>query len=151
MSFKVKTPIIFFNASVILAGIYSPKGGSAKILKYVKLGKIKGLISEIVFNEVIRNSSKIRKSKKDIEGYLKATLLKIVPPPSDFQVRKFEEVVTDIGDAHLIASAKSYSADFLVSLDKKHILILKNKIRKPKIVTPGELIEVNIEKINEDK
>src|SRR3989344_373752 len=115
MSFKVKTPIIFFNASVILAGIYSPKGGSAKILKYAKLGKIKGLISEIVFNEVIRNSSKIR---------------------------KYEEVVTDIGDTHLIASAKSYSADFLVSLDKKHILILKNKIRKPKIVTPGELIEV---------
>lgn len=45
------------------------------------------------------------------------------------------------GDSHVLASALELDVDYLVSLDKKHILALKGKIKKFAIVSPKELIE----------
>lgn len=47
----------------------------------------------------------------------------------------------DQGDSHVLASALELDVDYLVSLDKKHILALKNKIKKFAIASPKELIE----------
>ena len=57
-------------------------------------------------------------------------------------VKKYKSIVTDFDDAHLIASAQELKVDYLVSLDKKHILALKRKFKVAKIVNPGELIEI---------
>ncbi|MBI5123209.1 hypothetical protein HZA75_05110, partial [Candidatus Roizmanbacteria bacterium] len=46
MEKNLKTPIVFFNASVIIAGFISPTGGSAKLLQWTKENKITGVISE---------------------------------------------------------------------------------------------------------
>ena len=40
---KKRINSVFFNASVILTGLKSPKGGSGKILSWVNKGKIKGV------------------------------------------------------------------------------------------------------------
>lgn len=121
---------VLFNASVIIAGHYSPNGGSGKLLGWVKSEKIEGIISETILDEVKRHIEKCPDIFKTVS-----------PAPNLISVKKYQKIVTDPGDAHLFTTAQETKADFLVSLDKKHVLILKDKIKKPKIVSPGELIE----------
>ncbi len=139
---KIKSPKVLFNASVILAGLHSPKGGSGALLAWAKKGKIQAFTSEIVIDETIRNLTKIKVSKKLFNKKLKGMFKDISPPPDKKSVDRFRKVVVDIGDAHLFASAKESRVEYLVSLDKKHVLSLKKKFRKPKIIDPGELIEI---------
>jgi predicted nucleic acid-binding protein len=47
----------------------------------------------------------------------------------------------DHGDAHVLASCQEHKAEFLVTLDQKHLLILQDKIKAFKIVSPKHLIE----------
>lgn len=131
---------MLFNASVVLAGLKFPSGGSAKLLSLCEQGKIIGIISEIIAAEVLRNCRKIG---FDQEVTLrKLQILKILPPPSEVIVEIFDEKVVDPGDAHVLASAKEHKVAFLVSLDKHHILILRSRIKDFQIVSPAELIEI---------
>lgn len=135
-------PIVLFNASVILAGLKSPSGGSAKLLRWNKERKINGLASEIIVDEALRNASRIKFSEEEVYSAINKTFRSICPPPQASLVSKFKAIVIDYGDAHVLASAKEENVDFLVTLDKKHLLVLKNKIKIFKIVSPGELIEM---------
>lgn len=132
-------PTVVFNASVILAGINSPTGASGNLLKFVKAKKIRGVISELIENEVLRHAGKIGKSPNDISLILKS-IMTVVPAPKKTTVTAYESIVTDFGNAHVLATAKETKADYLVSLDKKHILILNNHIRDYHILSSGELI-----------
>jgi len=132
---------VIFNASVVLAGLRSPKGGSGKVLSWAKERKIQEVISEIILDEVIRHVSKIEREEKWVLKYLGSIFRKIFPPPQKENVEAYKNIVKDLGDAHVLASAKEAKANFLVTLDKKHLLVLKNKIDDFEIVTPGQLIE----------
>jgi len=133
---------VFFNASVILAGLRMLGGGSGKILSWAKQRKISGIISEIILDEVSRNSPKINRSRNWILSQSRIIFAKISSPPGLNNVNHYKNIVIDYGDAHVLASAKEKKADFLVTLDKKHLLVLKNKIKDFNIVTPGELIKL---------
>lgn len=135
------TTIVFFNASVILAGLGSPKGGSALLLKWSRQHKISAFISETVLDEITRQSVKVKvgptvAAKRALES------CQIIPAPAADKVSSWEKMVIDAGDAHVLASAKESKADYLVTLDKKNILVLRRKIRAFKIISPKELIEV---------
>lgn len=134
--------MVLFNASVVLAGLRAPKGGSGKILFWAKKRKINGLISEIILDEVFRNLTKINRSQKRSWYKLRAVFTKVCLPPLINNVNYFQSIVVDHGDAHVLASAKEIKADFLVTLDKKHLLYLSKKVKEFKIVTPGQLIEL---------
>ena len=135
-----KIPLVFFNASVILAALHSPKGGSAKLIRWCQENKIKGIINEIIVDEALRNIHKIGKNKKDLAKLI-ASFEKIIKSPEEREINHFKKVVIDEGDAHVITSSVQTRADFLATLDKKHLLVLQNKIKKPKIVSPKQLIE----------
>lgn len=137
---ETQVPTVLFNASVILAGLKSPSGGSGKLFAYLKQDKIKGVISEPILDEVLRNTDKIGQSKQNIQKIL-PKLFKIYPPPQQEMVERFKEIVIHAGDAHVLASSYGNKAKFLVSLDQKHILAVKDKITDFKIVTPGQLIK----------
>lgn len=141
MKRKRTSPIVFFNASVILAGIHSPMGGSAKLLRLVKQKQITGVISEIIFDELLRHADKIKKSKSKLSSIVLEIFPNILPAPSNTSVFKYKYVVLDSGDTHVLASTKDSNAEYLVTLDKKHLLILQNKIKWVKIVSPKELLE----------
>lgn len=128
---RYSKPVVFFDASVIIAGLLNPLGGSGKIIRWVKEKKIIGLISVIIVEEVKRHIV-----KTDIESYFI-----VANPPSKRNVRKYNNIVIDQGDSHVLASALELGVDYLVSLDRKHILVLKDKIKKFLIVSPKELIE----------
>lgn len=138
---KRKTPLVFFNASVILAGSASPSGGSAKLLKWSRQRKIKGVISEIVLDEAIRHAAKIKLTKSEVRRRILATFAFISPAPKQATVERCQSLVIDAGDAHILASCRELKADFLVTLDKKHLLILQPEIKTFRIVSPKQLIQ----------
>lgn len=57
--------IVFFDASVIIAALLSPTGGSAMLFKYIKLGIIVGITSQTAIEEIIQEDkpTKINRSK----------------------------------------------------------------------------------------
>lgn len=134
-------PKVLFNASVVLSGIYSPNGGSSKVLSYIKDEKIDGYITEIIEDEILKHSEKINTSKTDLQKQCHNLFTIIFPAPKTDTVNKYNSIVLDEGDRHVLASAEELKVDILVTLDKKHLLVLKNKIKNLKIFTPGELIE----------
>ncbi len=134
-------PVVFFNASVILAGLHSPSGGSGKLLSWVKKGKISGLISEIILDEVCRRAPKIKQTPQKAKTEVTKIFSKIAEAPEQSIISLFDKIVIDRGDSHVLASCSENEADYLVTLDKKHLLILRKKIRDFHIVSPKELIE----------
>ena len=141
MAKKLPAPKVFFNASVILAGLHSPTGGSAKLLNWVKNGHITGIISEIIADEVIRRSYKVNIKSDPIQKQIQALFI-LEPTPPQKLLDKYSPLVTDQNDAHVFASAQVTHSKFLVSLDKKHILNLKPEIKDFQIVSPGQLIQI---------
>lgn len=139
---QVKQPIVLFNASVILSGLYSPSGGSAKLLNLAKTKKIKGVISEIILDEAVKHVDKIKLEEEELVKFCLETFIEVYPPPKEVNVENFKKIVTDDGDAHVLASYEEIKADYLVTLDKKHLLILQGKIKDKNIVSPKELIEM---------
>ena len=131
---------VFFNASVIIAGLRSPTGRSAKLLRWVGKKRIKGIVSEIVLDEVVRHADKIGKSQEVTENTIVSAGFKITSAPPKAHVHKWSGKVVDPGDAHVLASATQSKSEYLVTLDKKHLLILRGNIKGLQIVTPGELI-----------
>lgn len=141
MKKRVKAPTVLFNASVILAGLKSPTGGSAKLLEFSKNKVIKGIISEVILDEILRNASRIGLEKQKVSQWLETAFASIKNAPKKKTVDIFKKKVVYDGDAHVLASSYEAKTDFLVSLDKKHILSLKNKIKTTKILSPAELIQ----------
>lgn len=137
---KANPPVVLFNASVILAGIKSPAGGSGKLFSWSKDKKINGLISEIILDEAMRNGPRIGVEPMFVARKIKNCGIGIHAAPDSSVVDKFKKIVIDLGDAHVLASAEEQKADFLVTLDKKHLLILQKSVKQFKIVSPGELI-----------
>jgi predicted nucleic acid-binding protein len=130
---------VFFNASVILAGLASHTGGSGKVLSWVRDGKIQGIISEIIVDEVMRHHSKLGIPASRVREAIDT--FSTTRAPSDKTVRGFETIVIDVGDAHVLASSRENHVEFLVTLDQKHLLVLQKHIREFSIVSPKELIE----------
>lgn len=135
---KVK---VLFNASVILSGINSPKGGSAEVLNFVEKGLIEGIISEVILDEVLRHSDKFDLSKNEILCCISNIFKRVLVAPTENYVKKCARKVVDKGDAHVLATCLQNNIPYLVTLDKKHLLVLKGKIRDLVILTPGELIK----------
>ena len=133
---------VLFNASVVLSGFRSPKGGSGELLRLVKEGKIKGEISEIILDEVLGHSGKLGLSTLVVARETIKLFKKILPAPNNANVEAVKKLVKDEGDAHILASCKEIKVKTLVTLDRKHLLVLKGKIKGLQILTPGELIEL---------
>lgn len=134
-------PTVFFNASVILAGLASPSGGSAKLLKLSKQKQIRGVISEVILDETVRHAEKIGLEKATAQRLILSLFNKIEPPPKQGSVKASAMLVVDEGDAHVLASCRETKAKFLVTLDKKHLLVLQNKVKGVKIISPKQLLE----------
>lgn len=136
-----KPPIVFFNASVILAALGSPSGGSAKLLRWVKQGEIAGVISEIIVDELTRKSTKVGVTPEIATKKLAPFHPRVLQAPDAGIVKKFEQLVRDAGDAHVLASAGQAKADYLVTLGRKHLLVSAGKMKAFRIVSPKQLIE----------
>ena len=135
---------VFFDASVIIAALLSPNGGSSQLLKYVQLSKIAGITSQTVIEEILEEDKfkRIKKSKREIEQFILDIRLIVRKPITIDEIAAYQDQV-DIEDAHLVAGANLTRCRYLVTLDKKHLLRpdIQEKFLPLKIVSPGQLLE----------
>lgn len=134
---------VFFDASVIIAALLSPSGGSSELLKYIRLGKIVGITTQTVIEEILEEDKfqRIKKSQKEIEHFIVNSRLIVRKPITIADIEPYQGLV-DIEDAHLIAGANLTRCRFLVTLDKKHLLRpdIQKKFLPLKIISPGQLL-----------
>lgn len=133
---------VFFDASVLIAAILSPTGGSSLLISQVKSGKITGLTSQTAIDEVLEHTSKINKTKSDIENFISLSDLVVRERVTVEEIEPLKNQI-DIDDAHLVAGAQLTQCSHLVTLDKKHLLRkdIQEKFLPLKIVSPKEILE----------
>lgn len=131
---------VFFDSSVLIAAFLSPSGGSAKTLSHIRQKKIAGLISLGVMEEILDKVKKFGKTEEEIAKFVDQKGLVIGRRVKKAEVEKYLNKISDPDDAHILASAEILKCDFLVSLDRKHILAVKKNFSPLRILLPGELI-----------
>ena len=135
---------VYFDASIIIAALLSPTGGSSLLFQYIQLGKIIGVTSQTAIDEVLAEDKpkKIKKSKEEIEQFIAQSGLVVRENITIQEIAPYKDFV-DVDDAHLIAGAKLTKCSHLVTLDKKHLLRsdIQQRFLPLKIVSPKELLE----------
>lgn len=133
---------IFLDASVIIAAMLSPTGGSAKVIKLGKLGSWAQVASQTVIDEVYEHTQKINKTKDEINQFIKNNDILIRKRVTKLEAEDLAGLI-DPTDAHLIAGAKLTDCDYLMTLDKKHLLKMdiKNRFKPLKMVNPEEFLQ----------
>ena len=132
---------VYFDASVIIAALLSPTGGSALLLEYAKRGKISVITSQTAIDEILDKTDKLNKSIRQINYFIAESGLIIRESITQKEIEPYKNQV-DIKDAHLIAGANLTRSTYLVTLDKKHLLRedIQNKFLPLRIVSPKELL-----------
>lgn len=135
---------VYFDASVIIAALLSPTGGSRKLFGYVKLGRIVGITSQTAIEEVLAENrpKKLKKSKEEIEQFIAQSGLVVRESITAEEIKPYQNLVDDT-DAHLIAGANLTNCAYLTTLDKKHLLRvdIQRRFLPLKITAPKELLE----------
>jgi len=139
---KQKRSLVFLDASVIIAAILSPRGGSSRVLSESKMRGFHLITSLYAYEE---SFTALQQKYPHFLGRLRSSSLSfelIENPPEDFY-KQFSAVI-DSKDLVIIASAVAAKTNVLLTLDKKHFL-LNRKLRKQvaplAIMTPGDFIQ----------
>jgi predicted nucleic acid-binding protein len=129
------TSKIFLDASVIIAAFGSSGGGSALIIN--AQGKSYRCITSLdVIAETLEKAPKLSTTEKNIIKYIRENNIYIVNSPSEGEKNKFDSIINDEKDRHVLASAEKSMVKILLSYDRKHIVVPKvKKALKPIIVT----------------
>lgn len=113
-----------------------------ELIKLALRGRFELLISPDVLDETSRNLARKAPDKADaLEDFLQLLAPKVIQAPSKQEVWGAEKYVVQ-KDAPIIAAVKEGRADFLVTLDKKHLLNNPKLSRyvKAMIGTPQEAL-----------
>lgn len=135
---------VFFDTSVIIAAMLSKSGGSSLLLAYIKAGLIKGITSLTVIDEILEEDKfkKFNRSRKEIEQFIAESGLLVRERITLSDIVPYQDMI-DSDNAHLVAGANLTGCEYLVSLDKKHVLArnIRKRFLPLKIVSPKELLE----------
>ena len=132
---------VFLDANVYFGGSVSKKGASSFILESAQRKKIELFASKLVLREAERNLRKkaTETALKDFHRFLQGTKLCVVPVPNE-KISEPYEASLHPKDLPVLAAAISCGAEFLITLDRRHFMNppLLAKLKKPKILTPGD-------------
>lgn len=135
---------VYFDASVIISALLSSTGGSRELINLVNRDVIRGITSQTVIEEILEEDkpTKLGKAREDIKEFIFKSGLVVRKNVTIQEIEPYQDLI-DVEDAHLIAGAKLTRCDYLVTLDKKHILRadVKKKFMPLQIVSPKELLE----------
>lgn len=138
---------VFLDSSVLVAASGSTSGASALILGYCRTSEIEGYVSLDVVGEARKNINlKFEaKEKKRFKFFLKYAKLRLTDQPTIEKISESESVI-NAKDAPILGAFKDSSAEFLITLDRKHFL--KPQVAKfakgQKILTPREFVQKDI-------
>jgi putative PIN family toxin of toxin-antitoxin system len=140
---------VFFDASVIIAALLSPTGGSALLLQFIKTDTIIGITSQTVIEEMMNDDklNKLNKTKEEIEQFIAESGLLVSETITLDDIKPYQNMI-DEEDAHLIAGANLTKCSHLVSFDKKHVLYedVVKRFLPLIIVNPKGLLEELVKK-----
>jgi predicted nucleic acid-binding protein len=112
---------IFLDSSVFFSAVYSAKGHSRDLLLMAAKEEITLVVSQLVIDETHRNIAELFPEKLFfLDRVLEAIPFEYIRPTKR-QVLAAAEV-TAFKDAPIVAAAKRSKVDFLVTLDRKHLL-----------------------------
>ncbi|MEW6064110.1 MAG: PIN domain-containing protein [Bacillota bacterium] len=135
----VKKIKVFFDSSVLIAGLASPDGASNMLLILCEMGFITPVISEKVVTEVIRNiEKKLPRCLPYYHKLFKTLPFELADPTPEF-IALAQKIINE-KDADILAAAMNAEVHYLVSLDK-HFIYADPSALNIKICTPGELLE----------
>jgi predicted nucleic acid-binding protein len=125
-----------------LAAFGSTKGGSSLIIDNQGKG-YRCIISLDVVIEALSKVEKFKTSEKEMKDWIKDKNILVIQSPKAEEKAKFDNIVFDRKDRHVLAAAKEIKADFLLSLDRKHIVTakVKNSMKPTKVLTPKEFLQ----------
>ena len=132
---------LFIDSSVLFSAAYSPRGNARNIILMAARRELTAVISKLVIDETNRNM--IEKAPE--KAHLLETIIDNIP----FEITRptKREVLAaakhaELKDAPIIAAAKKTKVDFLVTLDKKHLLGKPELVDyiDAEIVTPKEAV-----------
>lgn len=135
-------PTVVFDTSVLLAGLASPNGGSAKLLELCQKGRIHGVISKTILHEALSHAEKLHLEPEWIAREAKKCFRTILPAPDTSLTDTLAYVPPDPDDIHLLVSSKEIGTNYLVTLDQRHLLKEASRINVVSIVSPKQLLEL---------
>ena len=137
---------LFFDASVLVAGAHSPRGGSALLLDACRLGGFTAQTTFLIIMEALHTLERVfpRRSLARFYTYLAEIDWKILPVPPAEELQEYSSLI-DPKDAHVLAAAVEGGSEFLLTLDRRHILACREAVEKAglsiRILRPGEFIQ----------
>ncbi len=137
-------PRLFLDANVFIAASASSQGGSSLLIEFCQSGRATALASKLVLRDAERNIH----YKLDDDALTRFYQLlarldpEIVPLPDSSEIQEAAMIVHE-KDAHVLAAARSSSADYLITLDQKHFLAeqITETIKPIVACTPGEFFK----------
>jgi putative PIN family toxin of toxin-antitoxin system len=132
----------FVDADVLFSASYSSAGASREIIRLALRGHVQLIISDDVLDEAERNlASKYPETVEVFEQTIDSVPFEKVSASPE-QVQKAAKY-TRSKDAHVVAAAIEAKADFLVSLDKRHLVGVPEVSKRSgiEIVFPADLLE----------
>ncbi|GFP19375.1 hypothetical protein HKBW3S03_00880 [Candidatus Hakubella thermalkaliphila] len=132
----------FIDASVLFAASYSSTGASREIIRQAIRGNVTLVTSKLVFEETTENlSTKAPEALASLKQFLGTAPFELVRPTKRqvLQVASY----TALKDAPIVAAAKRAEVDYLVSLDRHHLVSVPEVAQRSglKIILPKELLQ----------
>ena len=121
---------LFFDASVLVSGSHSTQGGSALLLEACKAGAFRAQATSAVFLE----------SLHALRGFPPESLWRfyrllveinwdVLPVPPSEVLETYPRYI-DPKDMHVLAAAVEGRAEYLLTLDRRHILAAAEPVKK---------------------
>jgi len=135
---------LFFDASVLVAGSHSSKGGSALLLDACRAGGFRAQITLAVLVESLHALDAFPlKSQCRFDYWLAEIDWDFVPVPNAEVLNQYRQYIAQ-KDVHVLAAAVENGADFLLTLDRRHILAAAEAVKQARlpitILRPGDFI-----------
>ena len=134
---------IFIDANVFYAAIYSSTGASRQIILMGIRGEVTLVVSRLILEEVERNlTKKTPETLPLFRQFVDAVPFEIVEPTRREVLEAIEYVV--LKDAPVVAAARRAKVDYLVSLDRKHLVgkpVIEDRSGL-KIVLPEQMLSL---------
>jgi putative PIN family toxin of toxin-antitoxin system len=139
--FAQDSPLVILDTSVFLSALLSknPNSAPCQIIRYWREGRFKLVISPQLLEELVEKLLLKNIDRNDIKDILRAIFYTAIKIQGIYQATLLDQV--DPNDNMFLAAAYEIGADYLVSLDKKHILPLKH-YHHTQILSPNLFLQV---------
>ena len=139
--FDSPIPLVIVDTSVFISALLSknPNSAPCQIIIFWREGKFNLVISPQILEELVEKLLAKNIDKADIKDILTAIFYTAIKIQGTYQATILDNI--DPNDNMFLAAAYEISADYLVSLDKKHILPLKH-YHGTQILSPDLFIRI---------